>query len=284
MTKEHILEKLKADMELRGRSEGTIRRYLDAARAYQDYHEKPADQMREREIADYLHYLLTKKQLKASSANWHNSALRFLYGEVLEENLDLRKIPRNKRKRSYPQLLTREEIQSILDCTKTLQYKAMFMLAYGSGLRLSEIINLKVCDIDSKQMRIFVRQGKGNSDRFTLLPQATLDVLREYWLERRPDDWLFVRKHSNERHHKKTVYDSFMRTVQRAGIGKHATPHTLRHCFTTHLLNDGYDVCAISKLLGHSRLDATAWYIHLTDKDTRNVKSPIDTMRGKPDA
>jgi site-specific recombinase XerD len=198
--------------------------------------------------------------------------------------LDLRKIPKIKRKRNFPQLLTKEEIQAIFQSTKTLEYKAMFMLAYGSGLRLSEIINLRVCDIDSKQMRIFVSQGKGNKDRFTVLPQTTLEVLREYWLERRPKDWLFVRKNSGERPHKKTVHDSFKRTVQRAGIGKNATIHTLRHCFTTHLLNEGNDLYAINKLLGHSRLDTTSWYIHLTDSHTLRVQSPLDTMQEKPDA
>lgn len=284
MTKEGILQKLKAAMELRGRCETTIRAYIDIAEAYQDFHGKSADQMGEQEIVDYLHDLITKKKLKASTVNSRNSALRFLYNEVLDANLDLRKIPAIKRKRSYPQLITKEEIQAIFDCAKTLQYKAMFMLAYGSGLRISEIVNLKVHDIDSKQMRIFVRKGKGNKDRFTVLPQATLDVLRKCWLEYRPNDWMFVKNKSNKQHLKKTVYDSFMRTAKRARISKHVTPHTLRHCFTTHLLNEGYDVCAISKLLGHSRLDTTAWYIHLTDENTRNVKSPLDTMQVKPDA
>lgn len=284
MTKEDIIQKTKTALELRGRNESTIRAYTDVVKAYQDYHGKPADQMGEEEIAEYLHYLLTKKKLSSNSVNGHNTALRFLYAETMDVSLDLRKIPEIKRKRSFPQLLTKEEIQKVFNCTKNLQYKAMFMLAYGSGLRLSEIINLRVCDIDSKQMRIFVSKGKGGKDRYTLLPQTTLEVLREYWRECRTRNWLFVRKDSDERHHKRTVQDSFKRSVQRAGIDKKVTIHTLRHCFTTHLLNEGQDLYAISKLLGHSRLDTTSWYIHLTDSHTLRVQSPLDTMREKSDA
>jgi len=191
MTKEQILEKLVKDLELRGRSPDTVEDYADRVRRYQDYYDKPADQMGEKEIIDYLHYLTTERKLTQATVNTHNSALRFVYGVTLEITLNYKRLPRLKQIRRIPQLFTKEEVGKILDNAGSLRNKSMLMLAYGSGLRLSEIINLKPMDIESDQMRILVRRGKGDRDRYAMLPQVTLDTLREYWKEFRPKEWLF---------------------------------------------------------------------------------------------
>ena len=281
MTKEQILAKLKADLELRGRSEETIKEYMSKARLFQDYYDRPADEMGEQEIIDYLHYLLTAKQISQTSVNTYNSGLRFLYGVTLDRVLNYKKLPRLKQIRSLPQIFTKDEVRRIIDSAGSLTHKALLMLAYGSGLRLSEITNLKVCDIDSKQMRIFVRKGKGERDRFALLPESTLAVLREYWMEHHPKDWLFAAPKLGGQYRVKTVQDAFKKALKRSGVQKHGTVHTLRHCFATHLLEAGVDLYTIKKLLGHVRIDTTVWYSQLADSEVMKVKSPIDSLPKK---
>jgi site-specific recombinase XerD len=281
MTKEQILEKLRADLELRGRSEETIKEYTSKARLFQDYYGKPADEMGEQEIIGYLHYLLTEKKISQTSVNTYNSGLRFLYGVTLDRTLNYKKLPRLKQIRSLPNLFTKEEVRKIIDSAGSLTHRALLMLAYGSGLRLSEITNLKVSDIDSTQMRLFVRKGKGDRDRFALLPESTLDALREYWKEQRPKDWLFVSPKKGGKYVGKTVQDAFKAALKKSGVQKHGTIHTLRHCFATHLLEAGADIYTIKKLLGHVRIDTTVWYSQLADSDVLKTKSPIDSLPKK---
>ena len=134
-------------------------------RLFQDYFDKPADQMREGEIGKFLHYLLTEKKNTPSTVNAYNSAMRFSYGETLDIILNLKKLPRIKHNRKIPELPTKDELAYLFYLTKNLRYKAIFMTIYGSGLRLSEAVNLKITDIDSANMRIFIRSGKGDRDR-----------------------------------------------------------------------------------------------------------------------
>ena len=282
MTKEEILLKLQADLELRGRSKETIRNYVMKARLFQDHYGKPADQMGEDEVAAYLHYLLTEKQNGQSSVNTHNSALRFLYGVTLDAVLNYKKLPRLKQVRSLPVLFTKDEVRRIIDSAETLTHKALLMLAYGSGLRLSEITNLKVSDIDSANMRLFIRKGKGGRDRYAMLPEATLKVLREYWLKNHPKGWLFIAPKTGGQYHMRTVQDAFKSALKRSKVTKYGTVHTLRHCFATHLLEDGNDLYSIKKLLGHVRIDTTVWYAQLADSKVLKLKSPIDSFSDNP--
>ena len=280
MTKEEILGKLKTEMELRGRSAETVKDYVERTRRYQDYYDKPADEMGIEEIQGYLHYLLTEKKLGASSVNTNNSVIRFVYGVVLDVTLNYKKLTRAKQTRRLPQIYTREEIQTIIESAGNLCHKAMLMLAYGSGLRLSEITGLKVTDIESGQSRILVRHGKGDRDRYALLPSETLNVLREYWLncEPRPRDWLFEAPKTGGRYHGRTLQDAFKTALKRSGVKKPGSIHTLRHCFATHLYEDGHNLLAMKKLMGHVRIDTTAWYTQLAESDVLKLKSPIDTL------
>jgi len=281
MTKEEILQKLTFDLETRGRSKETIRDYVAKTRLYQDYHGKPADVMGETEISEYLHYLLEVKKNHPTSVNTYNSALRFLYGVTLDVVLNHKKLPRLKQTRRIPQIFTKEEVAEILGGAETLIHKAMLMLAYGSGLRLSEITHLKVSDIESEHMRILIRHGKGDRDRYAMLPKATLEVLRQYWLEYRPKDWLFIAPKTGGRYHVRTLQDAFKAALKRSGVKKHGTIHTLRHCFATHLYEDGHNLLALKKLLGHVRIDTTAWYTQLAYSEVLGLKSPIDSLPKK---
>ncbi|MCL2254848.1 MAG: site-specific integrase [Lachnospiraceae bacterium] len=278
MTKQEVLEKLKFDLELRNRCKDTIEDYSLHVRLFQDYFDKPADQMGTEEIKEFLHYLLTQKNNSPATVNTYNSALRFLYGETLDIVLNLKKIPRVKCNRKIPDIPTKEELGYIFYLTKNIKYKAIFMTIYGSGLRLSEAVNLKVSDIDGKQKRIFIRSGKGDRDRYALLPQKTLDILREYYKQHKPTDWLFVTEKGTQLT-VRAVQDSFKAIVKKSDIPKHITIHTLRHCFATHCLNEGKNIFEIKRLLGHVRIDTTTWYLQLSDCDTLKLTSPLDTMK-----
>ena len=278
MRKQEILEKLKVDLETMGRSDETVRNYCMHVRLYQDYHDRSADEMGEAEINSYFHYLLKEKELSHASVNAQNSSLRFVYGVTLDRVLNLRKIPMLKKMRPIPDIPSKEELGYLFYLLKNLKYKALFMTIYGSGLRISEALNLKVTDIDSKQMRIFIRRGKGSRDRYALLPEKTLEILRKYSKDFHPKDWLFVDEQGRQIS-VRAAQDAFKAVIRKSGIPKHITVHTLRHCFATHLLNEGKNIFQIKRLLGHVRVDTTTWYLQLSDSETLKLKSPLDTMK-----
>ena len=280
MRQEEILQKLQKDLEMRGRSEETVREYVSKVRMYQEYYGVPAEELGIEAIQEYLHYLYVEKKLSASTVNTYNSAFRFVYGVTLDITMNYKKLARVKQTRRLPQIWTREEISRIIESAGSLSHKAMLMLAYGSGLRLSEIFNLKVSDIDSKQMRILVRQGKGGKDRYALLPETTLKTLREYWLscKVKPRDWLFIDEKTSEKMRPSSVQGSIKTVVKRAGVSKNVSMHTLRHCFGTHMLNDGRNIIDIKNLMGHTRISTTALYLHSCDSELYRIKSPLDTL------
>lgn len=278
MTKEEILQKLRTDMELRGRKESTILHYSMYVKRFQDLYDKPADQMGEAEISGFLHHMLTEERLHSNTANNANSAIRFLYGVTLDKLLNYKKLPRIKANRSLPDLPDKTELQQIFDAAPNLKYRAVFMTIYGSGLRISEAANLKISDIDSKSMRILIRGGKGGRDRYALLPEKTLLILREYYKQYRPQEWLFLTRVKTKMT-VRSIQTAFNSTVTKSGINKPITVHTLRHCFATHLLNEGASVFEIKKLMGHVRIDTTTWYLQLSDSDAMKIASPLDTMR-----
>jgi len=287
MTKEEILQKLRFEMELRGRQPITIEYYISKVRLYQDYFDKPADQMGEAEISQYLHYLLTVKKNSQNSVNTYNSALRFLYAVTLDMPINYEKIPRLKQSRRIPKLFTRDEVRRILDSAGSLRNKSMLMLAYGSGLRVSEITNLKATDIESDKMRILVRHGKGERDRYAILPQTTLDTLRVYWKRYLPKEWLFEAPRKGGRYAKRTLQDAFKSALKKSGVTTPGSIHKLRACFATHFYEDDRNILALKKLLGHARIDTTVYYTLLADSYVLNLKSPIDSLpekcEGKPD-
>ena len=276
MTKAEVLAKLTKDLELRGRSEDTVKLYTANAAKFLDYHGKPANQMGENEISDFLHHLTKEGSRTVATVNVYNSALRFLYGVTLDYTLNYKKLPRLKQNRKLPQLYTKAEVVEIIESADSLIHTAMLMLAYGSGLRLSEITNLKISDIESAQMRILIRSGKGNRDRYAMLPQSTLDTLREYWKMYRPKDWLFEAPRLGGQYRERTLQDAFKAALLKSGIKKPGTIHTLRHCYATHLYEDGHSLLAIKKLMGHIRIDTTAWYTQLACSDILALKSPLD--------
>lgn len=282
-TNEEVMQRMAEDLRLRGLATGTQEDYIMHVKLFLSWADRPAESMGEEEIRAYLNYLITERKLATSTINTYNAALRFLYAVTLNRNLNYRQIPRLKEVRRLPEILTVNEVLSLFENAGSLRNKALFMTIYGAGLRVSEVCGLQIRDIDSENMRIFVRQGKNGKDRYTLLSQSNLETLREYWKMYRPkhlDGWLFLNKNGADNINFRTVQDAFGTAVKRAGISKDVSVHTLRHCFATHLLEAGTDVCRIKQLLGHTHIQSTTFYLHLLNFDSK-LKSPLDMLPKK---
>jgi site-specific recombinase XerD len=236
--------------------------------------------MGDSEIREYLHYLIQEKKASQSGVSQAYSALKFFYETTLKRDWNGYRIPRVRKGKKLPVVLSQQEIQAIFSATRNLKHRAVLMTIYSAGLRISEVVHLKVVDLDSQRMVIRVEQGKGQKDRYTLLAQRTLDVLRDYWKEYRPQGWLFPGKPITEPLSVSAVQRVFEKALLRAGIKKPASVHTLRHSFATHLLEAGTDLFHIQRLLGHTSLKTTAIYLHLSRKDLGGVTSPLDLLEG----
>jgi integrase/recombinase XerD len=190
----------------------------------------------------------------------------------------MKQIPRVKRDKKLPTALSKGEVQKLFDATTNLKHKAILMTVYGGGFRVSEVANLKPGDIDSANMQIHIRLGKGNKDRYTILSKVNLMILREYWKIYRPGIWLFPSVNPVNHLSARTMERVFEQAKQKSGIKKNASIHTLRHSFATHMLESGVAINYIQLLLGHTSAKTTCIYIHLARKDTINLKSPLDTF------
>lgn len=274
------IEKMIIDMQLRGMSLGVQKGYSNHVQAFLRFYEKPVAELGENEIREFLIYLVKKKKLSPGTINTYNSALKFFYEITLEKTWNVKNLPRLKEPKTLPAILSQKEVQLLFDATENLKHRCMLMTVYSSGLRVSEVARLKLTDIDSKNMQIFIREGKGKKDRYTLLSQTNLEVLREYWKQYRPLDWLFEGHKKGTHITVRTVQKVLEHAKNKAGIKKPICVHTLRHCFATHLLEADTNLYHIKQLLGHTSLQTTSRYIHLMRMDVLKVKSPLDFMGG----
>jgi site-specific recombinase XerD len=235
--------------------------------------------MGEEEIRKYLYHLIKIKKVSQSSINQAYSAMKFFYTTTLEREWNDVRIPRVKNGKRLPIVLSMEEVTRLLGCIDNIKHLAILTTIYSGGLRIGEATRLKASDVDSERMTIRVEAGKGNKDRYTLLADHTLDILRTYWKAYRPGEWLFPGTRLGKPISTESVRMVFKRALQKAGIEKKATVHTLRHSFATHLLEAGTDLYYIQRLLGHSTANTTSVYLHITGKDLARVRSPIDLFK-----
>ena len=278
-----LREKMKMDMELRGYSPKTIKNYINHVSSFAKFYNKSPELLEENEIRDYLHYCIMEKKLSEGTVNYINASLKFFYTKTLNRYWNMDKIARVKEPRKLPAVLSPEEVKSIFDVTENLKHKAILMTVYSAGLRVSEVCNLRVTDIDSKNMQILIRQGKGKKDRYSLLSKANLEVLREYWKRYHPTEYLFSGRYRTDAITPRSVQRVLEKSIKQTGITKNVTVHTLRHSFATHLLDAGTDICYIQRLLGHTRITTTTIYLHLRRMDLLNIKSPLDILLGEQD-
>lgn len=271
-----LREQMKGDLELRGLSPHTQESYLRQVSLFSRHFNKSPRHLGEREIKEYLLYLVREKKSSPGTVTQCYSALKFFYARTLRRKWVIEGVPRIKRERSLPVVLDREEVESLFSVTKNIKHRAILMLIYSSGLRLTEAAHLKVSDIDSKRMVIRIRQSKGNKDRYTILSKVALEELREYWYRYRPKGWLFAGRFTDKPLTGRSIQRVFIKAKDRAGIKKPATVHTLRHSFATHLLEAGTDLRHIQLLLGHMSLRTTAVYLHVSRKELIRIVSPLD--------
>ena len=276
MNNDQYLLKLKDAMELKGNAQGTIYTYKLILKQLFEFVDKPVHEITTQDIKNYLLFQI-KNGLDPATINSKHSMILIFFKEVLEKPEIILPIPYLKRKKRLPVLLTKEEVKEIINHAPNLKSKAILMVIYSSGLRLSEAANLKVSDIDSKRMQLFVRQGKGGKDRYTVLSQKALECLREYYRAYRPEDWLFPPRLDKKNHiGKRSIQEYFDRSLAATGITKKVSTHSLRHAFASHMLENETDLLSIMHLLGHDSLRTTQVYLHLSPAKIHNVVSPLD--------
>lgn len=282
-TKSEVLIKLKNDLEMRGYSSQTKKRYNYIINSFIDYmnklnKEKNIDDYNEYDVINYMKYLKDTRSYKNSSYNNVNSILKFFLEVTLERDIGYRRLPNRKveiRKKIRPD---RDTILEIVNRTKNLKHKCWILLAYGSGLRVSEIARLKVKNIDSKNMKITVI-GKGNKERITVLPKTTLEILKKYVKELNiidKDEFLFKGQTKREFIHEGSISRSLSDTVKKLNLSKEITMHSLRRSFATHMLRDNnVNIEIVKELMGHNSITTTSGYIEYVYKELQ-IKNPLD--------
>jgi integrase/recombinase XerD len=230
--KEQVLLRMREDIQLRGLSKNTQISYILNARIFLEYCNRPIEQLDENDIRSFLYYLINEKKVMPQTANTYSAAIRFLFAVTLNRTLNYLQIPRQKKRKTLPEVLTREEVASIIDSCLNIKHKAMLMVVYSAGLRVSEAAALKMQHVDSKNMRLFVEDGKGGKDRYTLLSKTCLEVLREYWKKYRPnhpEGWLFLGTYNVSHITLDGIANAFNKAAKRADIKKKVSTHSLRH-------------------------------------------------------
>ena len=273
-----LRQRMLEDLQIRHYSPITIRVYLHAVAEFARYFGTSPDRLRAEHIRQYQLFLIKEKKASQSTLVQTVCALRFLYTHTLDRKVAIERIPFPRREKKLPLILSREEVKTLLEAPKSLRHRTQLALLYGSGLRVSEVIQLRVDDIDSARRVVHVRQGKGRKDRQTLLSAKLLDLLRCYWRSHKPTGWLFPSADSTRPISPKAVFLACRHAAQRAGISKPVHPHSLRHAFATHLLESGTNLRTIQILLGHANLETTARYLHVADVAVRSTASPLDSL------
>lgn len=266
------------DLQIRHYSPTTIRLYLHSIAEFAGHFGKSPDQLDAEHIRRYQLFLIKDKQVSQSTYVQIVCALRFFYTHTLGRAIAVERIPFPRRERKLPRILSREEVKTLLEAPRTLRHRVLLATLYGAGLRVSEVIQLKVTDIDAPRSVLWVRQGKGRRDRQTLLSAKLLELLRAYWRGERPVAWLFPNNTATGPISPKAVFLACRSAARLAGISKPVHPHSLRHAFATHLLESGTNLRTIQILLGHANLETTARYLQVADLAVRSTSSPLDSL------
>jgi integrase/recombinase XerD len=271
---------MKQDLEIRGYSSNTVRIYLDHMKNFIKFHMKSPEDILLEDINTYQVYLVYSKKSSFATFNLAVCSIKYFFKHVLKKEWDIDQIPFQKRIKSLPSVISKQEISRIINAAENLKYKAIIQTLYSGGLRLSECVNLKVNDIDSKRMVIKIKNAKGRKDRYVMLSKILLSTLREYWKNThpKPKTFLFPGSHLNKPICNRWVQRIVQDTALRAHIDKRVTPHILRHSFATHLLEDGVNIRVIQQLLGHDSLRATAIYTHVAENYINQTQSPLDSL------
>lgn len=284
LNRKFVTDQMLRALEIKQYSESTKKVYCHLLKEFLKYYKKSIALLNREDILNYLHYL-SKKGYSSSYLNQAVNSIKFLLENVMGRKRSVYYIDRPKKEKRLPEVLSSKEIKMIIENIQNKKHHAMISLIYSAGLRISELLNLRIKDIDSNRMVITIKQGKGKKDRQVVLSPKMLQILRRYYIFYKPKDYLFEgqRKkgdHSNlsRKYSSKSVQNILKRALKNTGIKKHATPHTLRHSYATHLYEAGVDLRSIQVLLGHNSSKTTEIYTHVSNRHIQNIKSPIDDI------
>jgi len=277
------------ELQRRNYAETTIDCYLRAAEEFSRHFHCSPDRLGPQHIREYQAELFQKRKFSPNTVAQHLAALRFFYVKTLKKAWSIAETPYPKKAVHLPTILSQEEVAQLIDAARPPLHRTLLMALYATGLRRAELARLKVSDVDSQRMVIHVQGGKGRKDRDVLLSPKLLDELRQHWhrLRRKPSVWLFPgnRSHASDRPiTPKVIYQACKRAARRAGLPNDVHPHTLRHCFATHLLEGGADLRTIQMLLGHRDLEETTLYLHLSRRHLNATASPLDSLKLKDES
>jgi len=272
-----LLTTVQQEMRLRNYSNKTIKAYSSWLRAFvRHFSPRHPRELSENEIKNFLLYLIEQKHLASATINQSFNALRFLYVELYRMPFKIEHLPRPKKEKQLPVVLSREEVISILSNIDNLKHKTLLMLIYSAGLRVGEAVRLRISDIDSDRKLIYLKSAKGKKDRYSLLSDTALQNLRAYYRMYRPKNYLFEGFKDSAHLSERSVQEVFKRAVRQAGIRKQVTVHSLRHSFATHLLESGVDLRYIQAVLGHASSKTTEIYTHVSQQKLGQIINPLD--------
>jgi integrase/recombinase XerD len=279
----HLRKMMLEELQRRNYSQQTTRSYIRTVEDFARHFHCSPDRLGPRHIREYQAELFQKRKLSAGSVAVRLAALRFFYCKTLKRAWSIADTPYPKRDHRLPAILSQEEVAQLIAAASTAFHRTLLLTLYATGARNAEVTHLKFSDVDSKRMVVHIQGGKGRKDRDVMLSPKLLEELREHWhrLRRKPRVWLFPGHHDHGADHPidtKTVWHACQQAAQRAGIQKRVHPHSLRHCFATHLLEAGADLRTIQILLGHNDLKETARYLHLSQRHLHAAASPLDSL------
>jgi integrase/recombinase XerD len=277
-----LRQRMIRDMQLRRLAPGTQEVYLHAVTGLAKYYKLSPDLITDKQAQDYLLHLLYERKLAWSTCDVQASGWEFFFRVTCGRTLSQFQLPPRRHAQRLPDILSAQELERLFAAATPGKHRAMLMTAYSGGLRLSEVVHLKVTDIDSQRMLIRITQGKGNKDRDTLLSERLLAELRAYWKQDRPAPWLFPGPDRQTPYKYHSLRRVFARAKRKAGIHKRGGLHSLRHCFGTHLLEAGEDLRTIQLLMGHRSIQTTSRYLRLTSRKLQATRSPLDLLSRIP--
>jgi len=274
-----LRDRMIEEMKLRNFSPATQKSYLYAVTRLTQYYRKAPDQLDKEQIRSYLVHLTVEKKLSPNTMTGQISGLRFFYNETLGWDETKLFIPPRKKSSPLPEVFSPSEVLRVIDGARGLKQRVLLMTTYSAGLRVGELVSLKITDIDAARMTIRVKQGKGGKHRYAILSHNLLTELRKYWKRYRPSIWLFPNRAKNGPLSRNEAWHIFNQAKKRAGIKKGRGIHTLRACFATHLLEAGVDLRSIQFLLGHSSILSTQRYLRLQLQNRGSTVSPLDLLQ-----
>jgi integrase/recombinase XerD len=273
-------DRMQEDLLLKAYSPHTQKAYLRCARHFASHYMRSPEEMGEQEVRDFLFYLVRDRKASPATLDMYVNALKFLYNITLKRPEAVKGISHPKRPKTLPVILSPEEVLRVFAAIRSVKHKAIIGTAYAAGLRISEVCELRIADIDSQRRRIHVRSGKGKKDRYVMLGESLLALLRQYYQKARPEgEYLFPGQEPQRHISTTSVSRVLQKVIRETGLSKKVTMHTLRHCFATHLLEAGTDIRILQVLLGHSSIRTTLRYTHITDRLVQKLVSPLDMIQ-----